>query len=410
MNNTYLLVIALILILCWVFYKYWRIKKDVLHIERSLNQHGKLDPKSYSSDTQMLAHSIDKLNRTHQKDLDRQKALTERLDSTLAQISDGVIIVNEAGQIIQANPSAINIFPYQGPINGAAISVLLRHHDLIQLWQTCQQQRVPGSRAVDLDFGKRTVQVFAIPDKFQDGVILHVRDLTSLRKTDSIRRDFISNISHELRTPLASLKALSETLMDYGLDDPPMARKFTQNIITEVDALSQMASELLELTRIESGQVPFEFRPITPRELIEHAVERMRVQIERVGLTLLVNVSDDLPAIAADMPRLEQVLVNILHNASKFTPAGGFIEISAEHIGSMVRFLVKDSGIGIPQDLRSRIFERFYRVDPSRSGGGTGLGLAIAKHIVEGHKGKIAVTSKEGEGSLFTIEIPIWDK
>lgn len=357
-----------------------------------------------------LAHALKRALAERDFSIEKRTAKISRLESTLDQISDAVLIVNSEGKVTFANPSAMRIFPYKGEIVGTAISLILRHHDLIQLWQVSQNTHSPSARTTELNFGKQTVQVFAIPDTYEDGVILHIRDLSDLRKTESIRRDFVSNISHELRTPLASIKALAETMLEYGDEDPAMSKKFTQNIITEVDALSHMAAELLELTRIESGQVPFDFQPVNPGQLLEKVAERLSAQADRSGLTLTITFEPELPLIKADPPRLEQVLVNLLHNAIKFSPSGEQIQLTAKRSDGFVRLSVIDNGIGISEDKQSRVFERFYRTDSARAGGGTGLGLSIAKHIVEGHKGKIEVLSTEGKGSDFSITIPVWYK
>lgn len=234
-----------------------------------------------------------------------------------------------------------------------------------------------------------------------------VQDLTRIRRLETVRRDFISNVSHELRTPLASLKALTETLQEGALEDPPAAHRFLGRIQTEVDALTQMATELLELSRIESGQVPLELKPISPFKLIMTTAERMKMQAERAGLMILVDCAPDLPNIRADMPRLEQVLVNLIHNALKFTRPGGEITLTASpQPGGFICFLVHDTGVGIPTDDLPRIFERFYKIDRARSGGGTGLGLSISRHLVEAHGGKIWAESIEGRGSTFLFTIP----
>jgi two-component system phosphate regulon sensor histidine kinase PhoR len=235
---------------------------------------------------------------------------------------------------------------------------------------------------------------------------LLVQDLTRIRRLETVRRDFISNISHELRTPLASLKALTETLQDGALDDPPAAHRFIGQIQVEVDAITQMATELLELSRIESGQLSLEPKPVGAHDLLFSASKRMSLQAERAGLTLRVEYRDDLPKVQIDIQRLEQVLVNLIHNSVKFTRPGGEIVLVAEPGIGEVRFAVRDSGIGIPEEDVSRIFERFYRVDKSRAGSGTGLGLSIAKHIVEAHGGKIWAESIEGQGSTFYFTIP----
>jgi two-component system phosphate regulon sensor histidine kinase PhoR len=175
---------------------------------------------------------------------------------------------------------------------------------------------------------------------------------------------------------------------------------------TEVDALTQMVNELLQLSRIESGRLSLDLKNVAASELLISAYERMRLQAERAGLNLRVENADDQLKVRADAPRLEQVLVNLIHNAVKFTRPGGEITLFAEAEEGEARFAVRDTGAGIPADDLARIFERFYKSDRSRAGGGTGLGLSIARHIVEAHGGKIWADSIEGQGSTFWFTIP----
>jgi two-component system phosphate regulon sensor histidine kinase PhoR len=263
------------------------------------------------------------------------------------------------------------------------------------------------SESVELPARRQFLQVIVIPDTHASGSLLLVQDLTRVRKLETVRRDFISNISHELRTPLASLKALTETLQNGAIADPDAGPRFLGRISTEVDALTQMAQELLDLSRIESGQVELTFMPVSPEQLLLTAMDRMKMQSERAGLKLSVVCDDNLPNIRADKMRLEQVFVNLIHNAVKFTKPGGEIVLGAQSNLGVVQFMVRDTGIGIPAESLSRIFERFYRADRSRTGSGTGLGLSISKHIVEVHGGKIWADSREGQGSVFYFEIPV---
>jgi two-component system phosphate regulon sensor histidine kinase PhoR len=250
------------------------------------------------------------------------------------------------------------------------------------------------------------LHLVVIPDRHSSGSLLLAQDLTRLRRLETVRRDFVSNLSHELRTPLASLKALAETLQEGALEDPPAARRFVDQIQIEVDALTQMANELLELSKIESGRFSLSPAPVAAYDLLASAARRMQVQAERANITLQVDCTNDLPEVQVDSQRLEQVLVNLIHNAVKFTRPGGEVVLLAEAIDGGVRFAVRDTGVGIPADEVSRIFERFYRVDKSRTGSGTGLGLSIAKHIIEAHRGKIWAESMEGQGSTFYFTIP----
>jgi two-component system phosphate regulon sensor histidine kinase PhoR len=196
-------------------------------------------------------------------------------------------------------------------------------------------------------------------------------------------------------------------LRDGALDDPPAAQRFLNRIETEVDALAQMVQELLELSRIESGQVPLRLRPTPVADVVLPPLERLSPQAERANLNMRVALPADLPPVLADAERARQVVTNLVHNAIKFTPAGGQVEIMAEVAGGEVIVSVRDTGVGIPAYDLSRIFERFYKADRARSSSGTGLGLAIAKHIVQAHAGRIWAESVEGQGSTFYFSLPI---
>jgi two-component system, OmpR family, phosphate regulon sensor histidine kinase PhoR len=329
-----------------------------------------------------------------------------RLSAVLEQMTDGVMIADSQGFIQFANPAIGRLFETNTVI-GHTVAEVVRHHQLVEAWRRCQQTGGTQTESAEIPSRRQFLQLIVIPDQHAGGSLLLVQDLTRVRRLETVRRDFISNVSHELRTPLASLRALTETLQDGALDDPQASVRFLGRIQTEVDALSQMATELLELTRIESGQVPLELTTAAPESLLISTADRMRAQAERAGVTLHVECAPGLPAVRADVPRLEQVLVNLIHNSVKFTSPGGMVSLLAAADGNSVRFAVRDTGVGIPADELLRIFERFYRVDRSRSGGGTGLGLSIARHIVEAHGGRIWAESEEGRGSTFYFTIPI---
>jgi two-component system phosphate regulon sensor histidine kinase PhoR len=328
-----------------------------------------------------------------------------RLAAVLEQMTDGVLIADAEGRIQFTNPAAEKLFETPAAL-GHTVAEVIRQHQLVQAWRLSQETGETQEESVELPARRLFLQLVVLPDKATGGSLLLVQNLTRVRRLETVRRDFISNVSHELRTPLASLKALTETLQEGALEDPTAAHRFLGRIETEVDALTQMATELLELTRIESGQVPLETKPLTPSKLLNSAADRMRAQAERAGLILRVEVPNRIPMIQADPSRLEQVLVNLIHNAIKFTRPGGVVELSASVEGEFVRFTVRDNGAGIPEHDLERIFERFYKADHARSGGGTGLGLSIARHIVEAHGGKIWAESAEGRGSTFFFIVP----
>ena len=329
-----------------------------------------------------------------------------RLAAVLDRMTDGVLISDAGGQVQFANPAIERLFDIQKAVGRRVVEVLHQPR-LIETWQRSRETGETQEESVELPARRRFLQLVVLPDRQAGGSLLLVQDLTRVRRLETVRQDFISNISHELRTPLASLKALTETLRDGALEDPKAAPRFLGRIETEVDALTQMATELLELSRIESGQVPLQRKAVPAEALLLSAAERMHAQVERAGLILRLDPPQAITEVWADPPRLEQVLVNLIHNAVKFTPPGGEVVLAAQTEPGFVRFSVRDSGVGIPADDLERIFERFYKADRARSGGGTGLGLSISRHLVEAHGGRIWAESTEGQGSTFYFTIPV---
>ncbi len=336
-----------------------------------------------------------------------------RVSAVLKAMSDGVMIIDAENRIQLVNPAAISIFLMDpGQALNRSVFEHVHHHQIEKILIDCRSSGEP--QTLILEYPGRHLSVLATASPLgleqQGNLLLLFQDLTQLHRLETIRRDFIANISHELRTPLASLKALTETLNDGALEDPAAGRRFLQRMEIELNSLAQLVNEILELSRIESGSAPLHFTPTMPCELIKDAVERLVAQAERAHLDVNIDCSEDLPSAQADRDRLAQVLVNLIHNAIKFTPAGGRIYIGAHQDKEMIRFIVNDSGCGIPTSDLNRIFERFYKTDKARSTSGTGLGLAIARHLVEAHRGTIWAESIEGKGSTFFFTIPIFIK
>jgi two-component system phosphate regulon sensor histidine kinase PhoR len=394
-----------VVIAMWFAWRYYDLKRRVDEYARLT----RIAPENLPTDVkniENLSNAIASLKTNFNQQLEIWASENARLSTVLDQLIDGVLIVDASGLIQLANPAAQKLFETSSVI-GHSVTEIVRNHQLVDVWRRCQQTREMQSESVELPARRQYLQVIAIPDTHASGSLLLVQDLTRVRRLETVRRDFISNVSHELRTPLASLKALTETLQNGALSDPDAGPRFLSRINTEVDALTQMAQELLDLSRIESGQVELILAPLTPKDLINSAAERMRMQAERAGLKLSIHCEDHLQHIRADKSRLEQVLVNLIHNAVKFTKPGGEISLEAESSKDGIRFAVRDTGVGIPTESLSRIFERFYRVDRSRTGSGTGLGLSISKHIIEAHNGRIWAESEEGRGSVFNFMIPL---
>jgi two-component system phosphate regulon sensor histidine kinase PhoR len=334
----------------------------------------------------------------------------QKLKAVLQQLEDGVVIVDQNGTIQMINPAAMRIFNLgAADAVGQSLAVVARHHDVVSLWKNSQRSKPGDITSMEITTNKIVIEAsgISLSKSLPGSSLLVFHDVTQLRHLETVRRDFISNISHELRTPLASLKALTETLQDGALEDSQVAGHFLNRINVEVDSLSLIVQELLELSRIESGRVPLKFEPVDPRKLIRSAVERLQLQADTSQLDLKIDCGNQLPSMLADFTRLEQVLVNLLHNAIKFTPPGGSISINCHQDEQHVIFSVADTGIGISSDDFPRIFERFFKADRARASGGTGLGLAISKHLVEAHHGTIWAESEEGSGSTFYFSIPL---
>jgi two-component system phosphate regulon sensor histidine kinase PhoR len=332
------------------------------------------------------------------------------LASILENLNDGICIVDRSGTVRIMNQATKHMFDIpENAVSGQILIETIRHFRVQELWQACQEKGIQQTMQIETSPERNYLQCIATPlEPYDEGNILILfQDITRLRQLEIVRRDFVSNVSHELRTPLTSLKLITETLGDGAMDDPPAQKRFLEQMEKEIDNLTQLVQELLELSRIESGLVPLQKKHVEPCALLKNAANRMQVQAERAGLEFIWDCSPDLPTILIDEDRLEQVLINLIHNAIKFTPPGGKIYVSAEQKENSIIFAVQDTGVGIPAKDIDRIFERFYKTDRSRSQSGTGLGLSIARHLVEAHQGKLWVESMVNKGSTFHFSIPI---
>lgn len=359
-----------------------------------------------------LTRAYNELVRTLQLQIQALKSEQGMLEAVLQQMTDGVIIANRQSKITLINPAAEDLFQIKAKqVLGTPVAELLRYHQWIDLWHQATRADQVQSKSLEVPNQDKFIQGVFIPLKetLPGHFLLLFQDLSRIHRLETTRRDFISNISHELRTPLASLKALTETLQDGALQDPPAAGRFLTRIEIEVDALTQMVNELLDLSRIESGQVSLELEPVEPHRLLEDVRDRMKAQAERQSIAIHTSGQENLPRIQVDIRRIEQVLVNLLHNAIKFSPEGADIQLTAAREGEQLILSVSDQGPGIPRDQVGRIFERFFKLDRARSSGGTGLGLSIARHLVQAHGGEIWVESAVGEGSKFSFSIP-WNE
>jgi two-component system phosphate regulon sensor histidine kinase PhoR len=256
-----------------------------------------------------------------------------------------------------------------------------------------------------LSWADRAFQARAVPIQ-GGGAVLVLEDRTEQQRADWARRDFVANVSHELRTPLASIRLVIETLLSGAPDDPTVSTRMLTQVITQVDALTQLAQELLDLSMIESGQLPMQRSRENMRDVIEEQIARFEPQAQPKKIVLTNSAPNDV-RVEIDRTMIGRVLGNLLHNALKFTPPNGAITIGASSNDREIVVSVSDTGEGIAPEELPRIFERFYKVDRARGSSGTGLGLSIARHVIEAHGGKIWAESKLGKGTTFYFSLPL---
>ena len=355
-----------------------------------------------------LAHAFNEMSAKTKELVEAISEDKTRLATILDNMADGVIMTDAGGNISLANRAAENIFNIKEAENKPLIEAV-RDHEVDELLKLCLKTDKTQAVQYESVTSKRYLRAIAIPVIHNEsrGVLLLFQDLTELRNLQTTRRELIGNISHEFRTPLAGIKAMVETLGGGAVDDKKAARDFLTRIDSEVERLTQLVAELTELSRIETGKAELKKEPVDINQLVEEVIAQLSPQAERQKLSISQDFAADLPAVPADKDRVRQVIANLVHNAIKFTPAGGRITITSRTLEGSVSINIADTGIGIPKEDLPRVFERFYKGDKARVGEGTGMGLAIAKHVIEAHGGNIWVESEEGKGSTFSFSLPL---
>jgi two-component system sensor histidine kinase VicK len=332
-------------------------------------------------------------------------------ENILNYARDGIVAYNTRGDVILSNPAARERLGAEAarlPFDefarligmGVGIGQIVASGRIAN-WE---QVAVLGDKSLEINFA-----VFSDIARRPGGVIAVIHDVTEQRRLESLRREFVANVSHELRTPLTSIISYSETLLDGGIDDPETSGKFLGVIHSEATRLGRLVRELLQLSRFDNAQARWVFALTDVAALARGCVDRMQINARDKQQSLRCYVFGDVPEIWADRDKVEQVLVNVIGNALKYTPERGTISVYVGRMGQEVHVKVSDTGIGIPKQDIPRLFERFFRVDKARSRemGGTGLGLAIAHEIVSGHQGSITVNSELGKGTDVLIRLPV---
>jgi two-component system phosphate regulon sensor histidine kinase PhoR len=325
----------------------------------------------------------------------------EELDNIMASIQEGLLVLDREGKIMLANRSAKELIG-QESLEGKHFWEVVRMTPFVDLIARVRDERTSQMR--ELVFGDKSVLCRSAYLPAQEGVVVTLDDITATQNLSRIKKDFVLNVSHELRTPLTAIKGYAETLEDL-VDE--RTRSHVETIIRHADRLIRIVEDLISLATLEEKGVTFKAETVSLQEIARNVVRTFEPAAREKNLELRLEAAVDLPPVMGDSFRLEQMLINLIDNAVKYTEKGG-VQVHLNRVCGGVSIKVVDSGIGIPEEDQSRVFERFYVVDRSRSrkGGGTGLGLSIVKHIVQLHGGRIELRSRPGAGSTFRIFLP----
>ncbi|MGI6697773.1 MAG: cell wall metabolism sensor histidine kinase WalK [Clostridiales bacterium] len=357
--------------------------------------------------TQMFNYLTQKLKQTLGEIADEKG----KMESILSYMTDGVIAVNVNGEVIHANPAAVRLLGIKGEIHGTRLEDLFAGINIdfnmgrIKTLSANQESVIPiKDRILRME-----TAAFKSEHKKTLGYILVLQDITEQHRLETMRREYVANVSHELRTPLTTIRSYVETLLEGVLDQKELATEFLAVVSSEAERMTRLVKDLLLLSKLDYQQTQWNKVEFSLEKMIDETLRKLDIPIRQKGHTISVNKESPLPMFNGDKDKIEQVILNILSNAIKYTPDNGHIEIVTGYSGGKISIVVSDNGIGIPEADMPRIFERFYRVDKSRARelGGTGLGLSIAKQIIEAHGGTIGINSEHGKGTTVAITLPV---
>jgi two-component system phosphate regulon sensor histidine kinase PhoR len=355
-----------------------------------------------------LAHAFNEMSQNLKTTIAAIVDERSNLATVLTNLTDGVVMTDAEEKLLLTNPAAERLFNFKKEnVNGHPLIEAVHDYEIDEIVKKCLS--TTHEQTAQLETNGRFIRVIAVPittGRSYSTLVLF-QDLTELRNLQTMRRELIGNISHDLRTPIAGIKAMVETLQDTAIDDKQVALDFLTRINGEVDRLTQMVTELTELSHIETGKAELRRVPTNLNYLIEEVVGQMRPQAESKPVTITTDFNSNLPVIKVDKDRIRQTLTNLVHNAIKFNNPGGKVTITTTFHNESAIVSMSDTGIGISKEDLPHIFERFYKADKARSQGGSGLGLAIAKHTIQAHGGNISVKSEEGKGTTITFDLPL---
>jgi two-component system phosphate regulon sensor histidine kinase PhoR len=368
--------------------------------------------------TRRLSRSVEemkrRLERAHGELVKKVEALAREREEMLAVLTsmiEGVLVIDAAERVVLANAACARMFEWAEEMKGRPFWEGMRHRELLEILRRSLRQGTVEDTELSIFLPEEKIlQAQISPLRRgggQVGVVCVFHDITTLRKLERHRREFVANASHELKTPLTSIKGFVETLLGGALAEQETAERFLRIIAEHTAKLERLIEEMLELARLETKEIPLHLERIDLERLIRRIEQLFSGKIRARGQIFEAKVAEG-TSLVGDEDRLEQALANLVDNAVKFTPREGKITVTAAEDTDRVLIAVSDTGIGIAEENLPRIFERFYRVDKSRSreAGGAGLGLSIVKHVIQAHQGEIAVASAPGRGSTFTMSLP----
>ncbi len=361
-------------------------------------------PRSGIPEIDVLVRSLREM---HQQLGDRFAELRREQAESAALVEsmvEGVIAADGRGRIVTANPAARRLLGYGASIPLPDLPQLFRLKAARDIIDAVLQGQPVQDRQVELDGRVLLVNARPLP---AGGAVLVLHDLSDLRRLETVRQDFVANVSHELKTPLTSISGYAETLLDDTID-AATTRRFLETILSNARRMQRLVDDLLDLSRIEAGRWHPTLSEVDVAAMARESWAALAGKADERAVTLTLDLEPGAELIEADPDAVRQVLTNLLDNSLRYTPAGGEITCVARRAEGGVAVSIRDSGPGIAREHLPRIFERFYRADPSRSReqGGTGLGLAIVKHLVEAHGGRVSVRSELGRGTTVTCLFP----
>jgi len=333
----------------------------------------------------------------------------------LDSMADGVIALNRKGEVLFINPVIEEVFQISQAFSyGKNVLGVIRDYEVERLLKKALKTGEHVIEEVKLLYPEPKVFLLhATPLKSQGadrgGLVVLLQDITERKKLEDMRTEFVANVSHELRTPLTSIRGYLETLLDGAVEDPAATSHFLGIMNKETERLTRLVEDLLELSKLEGRRAIAPYRQVQITDNIQQVIDMFQSRAREKNLTLLTELPSKLPPVKGDPDMLAQVLINLVDNAIKYTPADGKVTVKASVQAGTLQVTVEDTGIGIPPESLPRLFERFYRVDKARSRelGGTGMGLAIVKHIIRAHGGQTFVKSAVGKGSAFSFTLPV---